>query len=488
MDRRTQLVLLSAAMVILIFVVGCFSDDDPVTPDPVVEGSIVVDPTPDILNAPWVLTGPDSYSKTSNGDQSLSGLSIGDYTLAWGDVTDYTTPANATRTLAADGTVTFSGVYVEVDATGTVIIDQTPNVLAGANWSLTGPQNETGSGDATLTELPAGQYSLIWGDVIDYITPASDPLDLVAGETITFSGAYAEAPDPIQGFVLVPPASDSLPVTFTMGSSVGNEETPHQVTMTTRINMSATEVTYSQYLSALQWAYDNGHVTATATGVLDAFDGSTEQLINLDGYGCRISFNEATEVFSTTNPDQPVGTVSWYGAVSYCDWLSLQEGLPRAYNHSTWSCNDDFAYGAFGYRLPTEAEWELACRAGTTTEFSTGDCLDSATEANFDGGTPFTGCATGPYLGYIADVGSYPVNGWGLFDMHGNAFEWCNDRYDYYGGDVMNPEGLSGNFRVLRGGYAYADGNYSRSAKRHSNIPNVDNEYYGFRVVLSLID
>jgi len=248
--------------------------------------------------------------------------------------------------------------------------------------------------------------------------------------------------------------------------------------------MASTEVTNAQYMAALQWAYDQGHVTATTSSVRDALDGSTQELLDLDSSYCQISFSGG--VFSTSNPGRPVAVVSWYGSVAYCDWLSLQEGLPRAYDHGTWSCNSGNPYTASGYRLPTEAEWEFACRAGTTTHFNTGDCLDAGTEANYNGDYPYTGCPTGPYLGHTDDVGSYPANQWGLFDIHGNVWEWCNDWYGIYQGDETDPEGPgSGYYRVLRSGSWGFNASDCRSANRDYFHPNNAGYFSGFRPVRS---
>jgi formylglycine-generating enzyme required for sulfatase activity len=276
-----------------------------------------------------------------------------------------------------------------------------------------------------------------------------------------------------------------MPTTFTMGSTLSSNETPpHQVTLTGRFHMASTEVTNAQYMAALQWAYNEGHVTATTSSVRDALDGSTAELLDFDDSDCQISFSG--DVFSTTNPDRPVVEVTWYGSIAYCDWLSLQEGLPRAYDHGTWSCNSGNPYTATGYRLPTEAEWEFACRAGTTTHFNTGDCLDAGTEANYVGSYPYTDCPSGPYLGRTADVGSYPANQWGLFDMHGNVYEWCNDWDGTYGGDETDPEGaVSGVSRVLRGGGWNKYAIYCRSANRSSNYPYNTGSSRGFRPVRS---
>ena len=197
---------------------------------------------------------------------------------------------------------------------------------------------------------------------------------------------------------------------------------------------------------------------------------------------CQISWDGAS--FTTTNPDRPVVEVTWFGAATYCDWLSLQEGMCPAYDHSTWTLIADDAYSAIAYRLPTEAEWELACRAGTETLFNTGDCLNADTEANYNGTEPAGDCEAGQYLQESVDVGSYAANAWGLFDMHGNVFEWCNDWYANYDGDVTDPNGaLTGSHRVVRGGSWDSQATRCRSAHRGDSDTHYMYSLGGFRPV-----
>jgi formylglycine-generating enzyme required for sulfatase activity len=274
-----------------------------------------------------------------------------------------------------------------------------------------------------------------------------------------------------------------------MGSSTTEllrqtNETQHQVTLTHGFYMQITEVTNQQYRDMAQWAYNNGHVTATTSGLYDKLDGSTQLLKTLGAGNSEMTFSAG--VFSCVNPTHPVKYVTWYGSVAYCDWLSLQQGLPRAYSHSTWQCNGGSPYTATGYRLPTEAEWEYACRAGTQTPFNTGSCLDAGSEANYDGRYPYTGCPTGPYAVWTMPVGSYPANVFGLYDMHGNLWEFCNDWYGTYGGTVTDPVGPgAGEDRVIRGGYWNYNAQLCRSANRFFYYPYDAGISIGFRPVRS---
>jgi formylglycine-generating enzyme required for sulfatase activity len=176
----------------------------------------------------------------------------------------------------------------------------------------------------------------------------------------------------------------------------------------------------------------------------------------------------------------PVENISWYDAIEFCNRLSRRHGLTPAYiidgENLFWNRN------ANGYRLPTEAEWEYACRAGTNTPFNTGNNI-TTDEANFDGNYPYKD-DPGVFLETTVPVGSYPANSWGLYDKHGNVFEWCWDWYgDYPHEAQINPTGAeSGSFRVIRGGSWINSGHALRSAYRGIYFPGTGNERIGFRL------
>ncbi|MDR2701288.1 MAG: formylglycine-generating enzyme family protein [Spirochaetaceae bacterium] len=209
-----------------------------------------------------------------------------------------------------------------------------------------------------------------------------------------------------------------------------------------------------------------------------------------------VTQKEYEEVMGTNpskfkGPNLPVEQVSWFDAVEYCNKRSQKEGLTPAYTISgsatgynltvTWNRN------ANGYRLPTEAEWEYACRAGTTTPFSTGNNI-TTDQANYNGNEPYNNSAKGTYRGKTTPVGSFAPNPWGLYDMHGNVFEWCWDWYGGYpSGAQTNPAGAaSGSYRVERGGSWVISASAARSVCRYGDDPYDRASNVGFRVVRSL--
>ena len=210
-----------------------------------------------------------------------------------------------------------------------------------------------------------------------------------------------------------------------------DEHPAHAVTISEPFYMGAFEVTNSQYE---QFAPDHH---------------------NLRG---KLEFSQAD--------DEAVVFVSWHDAMCFCKWLSEKEGRP--------------------YRLPTEAEWEYACRAGTNSHFHTGDMLPKAFHKNVRESWFINPASSGSEEVVALTVGQTPPNSWGLYDMHGNVEEWCYDWYGpYEAGDQIDPVGrVDGDFRVTRGGSHSTFIYYLRSSNRMGMLPEDQHWLTGFRIVL----
>jgi uncharacterized protein (TIGR02996 family) len=169
----------------------------------------------------------------------------------------------------------------------------------------------------------------------------------------------------------------------------------------------------------------------------------------------------------------PVERVSWHDAVAFCKNLSELPAEKEA---------------GRSYRLPTEAEWEYACRAGTTTIYHYGDSLTSD-RANIDGKLPEGDAPVGRSLSRTCPVGLFPPNAFGLYDMHGNVWEWCADWFDeayYTRSPARGPSGPNTGYRrALRGGSWFCGARVCRSAYRYRYEPDARHNEFGLRVALS---
>ncbi len=302
-----------------------------------------------------------------------------------------------------------------------------------------------------------------WGDLADLCRSASRSGFVPSGtrrilgfRPILVSIPKEPEPPELLGFPL---EMKLIPAgTFVMGSPDDEEDRDNDedplttVTISQPFWMSKYEVTISQVRNYL-------------------LDGGTKDGIGFTKLNCPISndstFSLRNNKFSQ-NGNQPMVEITWEGAVSFCEWLTEQERatgrLPEGHE----------------YRLPTEAQWEYACRAGTTTRFSYGDDPSDRELSNYAWYRDNSGKTTHP-------VGEKLPNPWGLHDMHGNVYEWCSDWYrnPYSGGNLTDPRGptLTGQ-RVSRGGIWSRPAGFCRSAFRFASPPNSSSTGFGFRPVL----
>lgn len=221
---------------------------------------------------------------------------------------------------------------------------------------------------------------------------------------------------------------------FVMGSNKRDDERPPHMVKVKAFKMGKTEVTFDQWDACVA-------------------NGGCDHLPNDEGWG---------------RGNRPVVNVSWYDIQQYITWLNKASGK--------------------SYRLPSAAEWEYAARAGTTSDFSTGTCLSSA-QANFDANSPGDACQKGEYRKQTVPVASFAPNAFGVYDTHGNVWEWVQDCWNSSYSDAPSDGSayISGNcsLRVFRGGSWSYDAESARSARRDYLDRRYRYNYLGFRLNMS---
>ncbi|MCL2156046.1 MAG: SUMF1/EgtB/PvdO family nonheme iron enzyme, partial [Leptospirales bacterium] len=379
----------------------------------------------------WSLT-PTGTVEYANGANYTAGTENVDLYARW-SVNSYTITFDANEGTGGPTTVE-EAVY---GSPMPDLIGQTPPTRAGGYVFLGYTDSPTGGGIYYTANL----------------TSARD-WDMTSDTNITLYARWVmEIKDIVVGMNMIwIPAG-----TFWMGSSDGsgtpgnpypaegrtNEQPRHEVTLTAGFYMGKYEVTQDEYFAVM---------------------GSNPSSFSSSPYGVEIQGK------------RPVEQVSWYDALVFCNKLSEKEGLSPAYrinsstdpaawgtvptsSNATWDAVS-IVSGSTGYRLPTESQWEYACRAGTTTVYNTGATIDDT-----------AGWYSSNSNNMTHQVGLKAVNAFGLYDMHGNVYEWC---YNWY---------TSGSVRVLRGGSWYGDASNMRSAYRLNDGPYSRYFNIGFRVV-----
>ena len=262
------------------------------------------------------------------------------------------------------------------------------------------------------------------GPAAPLLSPAG-PVTVSVASRPQSAKIFVEAHVPGLKFVLIQPGR------FLMGSPAGEkvrekDEVQHQVAITQAFYMQTTEVTQGQW--------------KRVTG-------------------------ENPSLFKDCGDTCPVENVSWHDVQRFIKQLNRMAGKDV-------------------YRLPTEAEWEYACRAGSESIYSVGECLSSS-QANFDARYNIPGCTKGDFTGKPLHVAAFGANPWGLYDMHGNVWEWCADWKGAYNLSAStDPAGSAKDkHKVVRGGSWFNTGRDCRSANRGGGEPDYRNGNLGFRLV-----
>jgi len=318
-----------------------------------------------------------------------------------------------------------------------------------------------------------------WNHVCDISDPNDGVIDML--DVLVFARHWLANAHP--GMVFIGAGEFEMGDHYDVGAP---DERPVHPVYVDSFCMGTYEVTNQQYCDYLNSAFLDNLIEVGAGQVVYKY-GDTEAYCDTNGsyplHESRIMWDGNTFDVAAGKEDHPMARVTWYGAVAYCNWLSARDGRPNCYDLSTWECN----FTANSYRLPTEAEWEYAARGGLEYyKYPWGNDANDTSKANWiDSGDPYE---SGSFP-YTTPVGYYQANGYGLYDMVGNVWEWCNDRYSnvYYSSyPYYNPRGPdTGSFYSYRGGDLQHNALISRIAHRGSYTRWTKESYGGFRTVVS---
>jgi len=280
--------------------------------------------------------------------------------------------------------------------------------------------------------------------------------------------------------VLIPAGSFVMGATTNVGHESYSDEMPQHTVSISAFYMDKYEVTSNLWAEVYTWATNKGY-----------------------SFGTDWRGKAATH---------PVRSVDWYDAIAWCNARSQRDGFTQCYTNANGSFYTNAAANSFtggcnwaagGYRLPTEAEWEKAARGGVANRRFPWDDANTIqhARANYYALPSSYAYDTSPATGYhpayntgstpyTSPVGSFAPNGYGLYDMAGNVYEWCWDWYSgtyYSSSPAADPCGpASGTYRVLRGGSWSGVANYARVADRYNGNPDVENNLIGFRCARGL--
>ncbi|MEX0321474.1 MAG: SUMF1/EgtB/PvdO family nonheme iron enzyme [Puniceicoccaceae bacterium] len=408
----------------------------------------------------WEVTlNGEQLSKSKSGSLSgllFEGLEVGEHELI---VSHPSYESRKSRVTIRDNQTTTEEIKLKPKP-GTLTVSVSPS---SADWELL--SNGTSLGKKSSYSLTAEQSQSLQIKARGFKTE-SKRIELPAAGTENWSVALVEQPGPTEGsdWTVELPGGESIDLkwiksgSFMMGSPSSekdreSDEKQHSVRLSRGYWLGKYEVTVGSFG---KFVSETGYRT-------DAEKGDGMYILE-GGKGEKKSGRNWKNVFAE-NKENPVVGASWNDAMAFCKWLTERERAAGRLPES------------MSYTLPTEAQWEYACRAGTKGRFYTGNNdsdLDKAGWYNSNAGSK------------AHPVGQKSPNAWGLYDMHGNVWEWCSDRYgDYPSGSVTNPMGpSSGAYRVTRGGSWNYYALHCRSAIRSWGSPGYSNFNLGFRLAL----